>query len=91
MKPIEIVLLWLGVFSLILFVMMGLDKTFAKHDRRRIPEKRLFLFALLGGAIGGTAGMRVFRHKTKHWYFAWGFPFIALVQICGVIYYFYIR
>ena len=79
--------IWLAALSLILFVMMGLDKSFAKRGLRRIPEKRLFLFALLGGAIGGTVGMRVFHHKTKHWYFKWGFPVIALMQIAGIIYF----
>ena len=38
------------------------------------------VLALLGGAVGGVIGMRVFRHKTKHWYFAWGFPILALLQ-----------
>ena len=79
--------IWLAALSLILFVMMGLDKSFAKRGLRRIPEKRLFLLALLGGAIGGTVGMRVFHHKTKHWYFKWGFPVIALMQIAGIIYF----
>ena len=25
--------------------------------------------------------MRVFHHKTKHWYFVWGIPAILLAQI----------
>jgi uncharacterized membrane protein YsdA (DUF1294 family) len=25
--------------------------------------------------------MRVFRHKTKHWYFKYGMPLILIVQI----------
>lgn len=87
MKPVMTAEIWLAALSLILFVMMGLDKSFAKRGLRRIPEKRLFLFALLGGAIGGTVGMRVFHHKTKHWYFKWGFPVIALMQIAGIIYF----
>lgn len=48
---------------------------------RRIPEKTLFLFTLLGGGIGGTLGMYVFHHKTRHWYFAVFFPLIAIAQI----------
>ena len=27
------------------------------------------------------AGMRIFRHKTRHWYFVWGIPVIMAVQI----------
>ena len=41
----------------------------------------LFLLPLLGGSIGAPLGMRVFRHKTKHWYFVWGVPAILLAQI----------
>ena len=71
--------------SIVLFVMMGTDKKLAKAHARRIPEARLFLFALIGGAVGGTLGMYAFRHKTKHWYFALGFPAIALVQLAAAV------
>ena len=43
--------------------------------------KSLFLFALLGGALGATLGMHLFHHKTRHWYFRWGLPLILLVQV----------
>ena len=38
-------------------------------------------FALLGGALGGTLAMQVFRHKTRHWYFRFGFPLLTVLQI----------
>ena len=72
-------LLCLGM-SLVLLVMMGLDKRFAKTEHRRVPEKRLFLLALLLGAPGGLLGMYAFRHKTRHWYFVVGFWGLTLVQ-----------
>lgn len=78
--------IWLALMSVILFIMMGSDKRRAKRGLRRIPEARLFLFAFLGGAPGGFIGMRVFHHKTLHWYFAWGFPIIAAAQIAGAAY-----
>jgi len=46
-----------------------------------VPEKTLFLLPLLGGSVGALLGMRVFHHKTKHWYFVWGIPAILLAQI----------
>ena len=49
----------------------------------RIPEKTLFLPAILGGALGGVAGMRLFHHKTRHWYFKYGFPLLLLLQLAG--------
>ena len=36
---------------------------------------------LLGGSAGAWAGMYVFRHKTRHWYFGVGMPVILLVQL----------
>ena len=54
----------LGVMSVISFTLMGIDKAKARRGSRRIPEKTLFLFTLLGGGIGGTLGMHVFHHKT---------------------------
>jgi uncharacterized membrane protein YsdA (DUF1294 family) len=60
---------------------MGIDKSKAKHHAWRIPEKVLFFVSLLGGSIGTWAGMYIFRHKTKHWYFVAGMPAILLLQI----------
>ena len=79
--PRRLLPLWLALMSLVLFAVMGADKRRAKAGSWRVPEKTLFLLALLGGAIGGVLGMRTFRHKTKHWYFAWVFPILALLQL----------
>ena len=76
-----LLILILTVMSAVLFLMMGADKSRAKAHCRRIPEARLFLLALLGGAVGGTLGMWVFRHKTRHWYFAVFFPLLAAIQL----------
>ncbi len=76
-----ILCLWLILWSAVAFIAMGADKKKAKKGAWRVPEATLFLFALLGGALGGTLGMHVFHHKTKHWYFRWGFPLILLAQL----------
>lgn len=83
---IQLVLGWLGLMSVVLFCLMGTDKHRAKKQKWRIPERTLFLAALLGGGIGGTLGMYLFHHKTKHWYFRFGFPLIAAAQVIGLIY-----
>ncbi len=75
---------WIAVMSLILFGSMGADKHRARRGLYRVSEKRLFLLALLGGAPGGLLGMRVFRHKTKHWTFVLGFWALTLLQL-GVL------
>ena len=79
MKLLWIYLLVMNVFGLLL---MGMDKQRARKKLWRIPEKHLFLCSLLGGSIGTWAGMYVFRHKTKHWYFVIGMPLILAVQVC---------
>ncbi len=70
-----------AVMSVLGFIVMGIDKSKAKKGQWRIKEAVLFAFAILGGAVGSTLGMYVFRHKTKHWYFAVFFPLLALVDI----------
>ena len=62
-------------------VAMGVDKAKAKRHAWRIPEKRLFLISILGGSLGMWAGMYLFRHKTKHWYFVVGMPAIFILQV----------
>lgn len=69
------------IMSLVSFTVMGLDKHRARKNARRVPERSLFTLALLFGAVGGSAGMYLFRHKTRHWYFALFFPLLALAQL----------
>ena len=79
-------LIYLTIINVVGFLAMFLDKQKAKKDKWRIPEKTLFLFAILGGSLGTTLGMNVFRHKTKHWYFKIGMPLILVLQIAAYIY-----
>ena len=69
------------LINLALFAVMGIDKYKARNGLWRIPEKTLFGLALLGGSIGGILGMKVFRHKTRHNSFKYGFPAILLLQL----------
>ena len=68
------------VLNILSFFLMGHDKQCARKNRRRIPEKTLFLSAILFGALGGTLGMFIFRHKTRHWYFRVFFPLLLFLQ-----------
>ena len=80
----KLLAVYLLVINLIAFLMMGLDKWRAKHDGWRISEKALFLSALVGGSLGSILGMQIFRHKTQHWYFRFGFPAILILELAGV-------
>jgi uncharacterized membrane protein YsdA (DUF1294 family) len=69
------------LMNIIGLVIMRIDKTRAKRHQYRISEKTLWLVAIFGGAIGTTVGMKLFRHKTKHASFKFGFPLLAITQI----------
>ena len=73
------------VMTIIGFLSMYIDKRKAIKHQWRIPEKTLFIIALLGGSIGSNLGMKICRHKTKHWYFVIGMPVILILQIIIVI------
>lgn len=71
-------LIFMNLFGLAL---MGIDKQKAKRHAWRIREAYLFAVSLMGGSVGTWAGMYLFRHKTRHWYFVVGMPLILVVQI----------
>ena len=75
------ILLWVLLWNVAAFVLMGLDKSRAKGNQWRIPEKVLFLSAAAGGSIGALLGMRVWHHKTLHKKFTIGIPAILFLQI----------
>ncbi len=77
--------IYLLLVNLWAFVLMGIDKRRARKDLWRIKERTLFLPVLLGGGVGGILGMKVFHHKTKHWYFRFGFPAILILEIAGAV------
>ncbi len=74
------------IWNAAVMAIYGLDKLFAKKDLRRIPEKTLFTLAALLGAVGAWAGMRIFRHKTKHTSFVFGIPLLALVNLVAIFF-----
>ena len=76
-------LIYLIVMNLIGLAVMAMDKNKARHHAWRIPEKILFLVSILGGSVGTWAGMYLFHHKTKHWYFVVGMPLILAAQLAA--------
>ncbi|MGG5254831.1 DUF1294 domain-containing protein [Neobacillus sp. SM06] len=76
------------IMNIIGLYIMADDKKRAKNHQYRIPEKTLWLVALVGGAVGTTIGMKLFRHKTKHFLFKFGFPLLAMIEIIFIIFFF---
>ena len=79
------ILIYLLVINLVAFLAMYIDKKRAKWGKWRIKESTLFMIVLLGGGIGGIAGMYKFRHKTKKPLFKIGFPAIVIIEIISII------
>lgn len=86
MDGMKLFAIYLAVMNVIGVAVMWLDKKRARLHRWRIPEKVLFGVSLLGGSAGTWAGMYLFRHKTKHWYFVVGMPLILVCQAALAIY-----
>lgn len=80
------IVIYLTVINLLAFLAMWWDKRRAQKGEWRISEAGLFGFVLLGGGIGGIAGMYLFRHKTKKMKFVIGFPVILCIEIGAAIY-----
>ena len=76
--PERFYLLYLLSLSLITFALYAADKSKARRGAWRISEKTLLLSGLLGGAVGALLAMKLFRHKTKHYYF-------YVVNVLGLI------
>ena len=75
---VVIALAVIAVMNLVSFALMGIDKRRAQRGAWRISEKALFLTTACFGGLGGVMGMRLFHHKTKHWYF-WFFNILGLI------------
>ena len=76
-------MIYLIIVNLAALVLMYSDKQRAIRHHWLIPERTLFLSAIIGGSIGAIAGMYLFHHKTRHWYFVIGMPAILVAQIAA--------
>lgn len=81
MNVIELIAIYILIANIVGFATMGIDKRRAIKRAWRIPEATLFTIAIFGGSLGSTVGMFLFRHKTRHWYFAYGMPIILFIHI----------
>lgn len=83
----KLIITYLILVNAAAFAAYGIDKWKAQHNRWRISEAALLGLALFGGAAGAYAGMRAFRHKTKHAKFTIGVPAILVIQAAAAAYF----
>lgn len=83
---IQNIIIYLIAINIITFLAMFIDKKKAKKGKWRTSEQTLFILVLLGGGIGGIAGMYTFRHKTQKPRFVIGFPVILIFEIIVLAY-----
>ncbi len=85
--------MWFAIYllavSVIAMLVTAADKAKAIKQKRRIRERTLFIWSILGGSVAMLLTMIAIRHKTKHKRFMIGIPLIIIAQIaivCTVLY-----
>ena len=79
--------IYLAAINVITFAAFAWDKYVAANGndrKKRLPEARLLGLSIIGGAAGGLLAKRIFRHKTRKWYFTWGLPLFIVLQFAVV-------
>jgi uncharacterized membrane protein YsdA (DUF1294 family) len=75
--------IYLIVVNITTFTLFTYDKVQAIRDTKnisRVPEINLLLMSLLGGTIGATVSMLIFRHKIKKPSFLIKFVVVIIMQ-----------
>ncbi|GAA5078133.1 DUF1294 domain-containing protein [Lysobacter panacisoli] len=78
-------LAWWLALNVATALLYGYDKAISGGPRRRIPERTLLAFALLGGSPGALLAMRVFRHKTAKPSFRRAIALIVAAQLIALV------
>lgn len=81
----NIPILVVATIPLLAFMLFALDKFLSKIGAWRIPEALLLWIALLGGAAGALAAMKIFRHKTCKKRFTIGIPMMLLLHFSVMV------
>lgn len=69
------------IINLVLYITMVIDKKRAQKDGWRIPEKNMFILAVLGGGLGGLFAMVFKRHKNRHMDFILVFTVTSILHM----------
>ena len=69
------------LINLVLYITMVIDKKRAIKDQWRVPEKNMFIMAVLGGGLGGLFAMVFKRHKNRHMDFIMVFTMTSILHM----------
>lgn len=72
---------YLVAVNVLTFALFAYDKYCAQHDKWRVRESTLLMWAAIGGSIGAGLAMNIFHHKTLHLKFKFGVPLLLFMQI----------
>jgi len=79
------ILIFFLAMNLIAFLIMLVDKNKSqRQESERVSEGVLFFLATLFGSLGVYAGMFVFHHKTRKWYFLVGIPLLIIQNLASI-------
>lgn len=86
-KYLRVIIILFASADVVSLVLFAVDKYRATRKKKisRIPERVLLAVSLCGGALGGTLGMLLFRHKIRHPKFSVTLPTLAALQTAFVL------
>ena len=84
----KLLLLYFLLINIAAFVLFTFDKYKSRVNASRTPEKRLHTLSLLGGVLGASLSMILFRHKIKKTSFLLKHVTIILLWLALLVYYF---
>ena len=76
------------LINIIMYIIMSVDKRNAIKNRRRVPEKNLYLLAILGGGTGGLFAMVLKHHKNRHLDFILVYTITAILHCIVILFLF---
>jgi len=84
----KVILFYFIFINVVAFMVYGFDKYRSLKGKYRISELELHTFAMIGGFLGATLSMALFKHKTSKSSFLIKHILIILVWIVVTVYYF---
>lgn len=73
------------VLNITTFLLFWWDKRAARQGDRRIRERTLLLFALMGGSLGAVTAQHLLRHKTRKQPFRGLLLAIVFLQLAATV------